>query len=159
MAMNVSQFVSSDNFNMAEFNDMISQINSGVNSEVTALTTLINSGAKIQTGSYVGTGTYGESNPCSLTFDTPPKLVWLTSYISSGTRKLFDTWDGRRTPFMDSAILTTSYLQPLGFGLRQPQLPYGKKSNDGKTIYWYNAEGVLYQYNETGDIYNYIAFF
>ena len=24
--------------------------------------------AKIQTGSYVGTGTYGESNPCSLTF-------------------------------------------------------------------------------------------
>lgn len=24
--------------------------------------------AKIQTGSYVGTGTYGEANPCSLTF-------------------------------------------------------------------------------------------
>ena len=25
--------------------------------------------AKIQTGSYVGTGTYGASNPCSLTFE------------------------------------------------------------------------------------------
>ena len=27
-------------------------------------------GAKIQTGSYVGTGTYGSANPCSLTFDS-----------------------------------------------------------------------------------------
>ena len=31
--------------------------------------------AKIQTGSYVGTGTYGSSAPCSLTFDFVPKLV------------------------------------------------------------------------------------
>ena len=28
--------------------------------------------AKIQTGSYVGTGTYGTANPCSLTFDFEP---------------------------------------------------------------------------------------
>lgn len=68
MALNVSQFQSSDNFNMAEFNDMISQINSGVNSEISALTTALNGKAKIQTGSYVGTGTYGSSNPCTLTF-------------------------------------------------------------------------------------------
>lgn len=34
-------------------------------------------GAKVQiaTGSYVGTGTYGESNPNSLTFEFEPKLV------------------------------------------------------------------------------------
>lgn len=32
-------------------------------------------GAKIQTGSYVGTGTYGSDNPCSLTFDKPPKFI------------------------------------------------------------------------------------
>lgn len=75
MSMNVTQFVGSDNFNMARFNAMIQQINSGVNSEVSALTNLINSGAKIQTGSYVGTGTYGSSNPCTLTFDFVPKLV------------------------------------------------------------------------------------
>ena len=37
---------------------------------VTSLNSLMtNLGAtRIQTGSYVGTGTYGESNPCSLTF-------------------------------------------------------------------------------------------
>ena len=31
--------------------------------------------AKIQTGSYVGTGTYGASNPCSLTFTFEPKML------------------------------------------------------------------------------------
>lgn len=35
--------------------------------------------AKIQTGSYVGTGTYGSSNPCSLTFDFVPKCVLISS--------------------------------------------------------------------------------
>ena len=30
---------------------------------------------RIATGSYVGTGTYGASNPCSLTFDFAPKLL------------------------------------------------------------------------------------
>ena len=32
-------------------------------------------GVRIATGSYVGTGTYGESNPNSLTFDFEPKFV------------------------------------------------------------------------------------
>ena len=34
-----------------------------------------NSRAKFQTGSYVGTGTYGASNPCSLTFDFVPEYI------------------------------------------------------------------------------------
>lgn len=33
--------------------------------------------AKIQTGSYVGTGTYGASNPNSLTFNFVPKFVYI----------------------------------------------------------------------------------
>ena len=35
--------------------------------------------AKIQTGSYAGTGTYGSDNPCSLTFDFVPKAVIITA--------------------------------------------------------------------------------
>ena len=31
--------------------------------------------ARIQTGSYVGTGTYGANNPCTLTFDFIPDLI------------------------------------------------------------------------------------
>lgn len=37
-------------------------------------------GARIETGSYVGTGTYGSSNPCSLTFGFEPKLVFITGW-------------------------------------------------------------------------------
>lgn len=33
--------------------------------------------AKIATGSYVGTGTYGSANPNSLTFDFVPKLIMI----------------------------------------------------------------------------------
>ena len=39
--------------------------------------------AKIQTGSYVGTGTYGANNPCSLTFDSEPKILWLLTKESN----------------------------------------------------------------------------
>lgn len=43
------------------------------NEALAALASAIASGAKIQTGSYVGTGTYGQANPCSLTFDFVPE--------------------------------------------------------------------------------------
>ena len=39
--------------------------------------------AKIATGSYVGTGTYGASNPCSLTFPFVPKVVVVVSNDAS----------------------------------------------------------------------------
>ena len=35
---------------------------------IDSILSLVSGGAKIQTGSYVGTGTYGQDNPCSLTF-------------------------------------------------------------------------------------------
>ena len=41
--------------------------------------TLIDSKARIQTGSYVGTGTYGPNHPCSLTFDVIPYFVYIQS--------------------------------------------------------------------------------
>ena len=76
MAMNVTPFVGTDNFNMETFNNMISQINSGVNSEISdvlaQLGTQLGTKAEIMYGSYVGTGTYGTANPCSLTFDFEP---------------------------------------------------------------------------------------
>ena len=40
--------------------------------------------ARFQMGSYVGTGTYGNKNPCSLTFDFVPKVVYISqpTYIT-----------------------------------------------------------------------------
>lgn len=40
-------------------------------------------GVQIATGSYVGTGKYGESNPNSLTFDTGILAVFLMGYSTS----------------------------------------------------------------------------
>lgn len=37
----------------------------------------IANGVKIETGSYTGTGTFGSSNPCSLTFGFNPKVVFI----------------------------------------------------------------------------------
>mgnify|MGYP007006847768 CR=1 FL=1 len=42
---------------------------------IDSILSLVSGGAKIQTGSYVGTGTYGQANPCSLTFGFEPKFV------------------------------------------------------------------------------------
>lgn len=80
MAMNVTPFVGTDNFNMETFNNMISQINSGVNGEISDVLAQLGTRAKIQTGSYVGTGTYGADNPCSLTFDFEPKICVVYRY-------------------------------------------------------------------------------
>ena len=44
--------------------------------------------AKIQTGSYVGTGTYGESNPCSLMFNFIPQLLFIFYNIGSSYKKI-----------------------------------------------------------------------
>ena len=43
------------------------------NQVFSAISTALDGKARIQTGSYVGTGTYGASNPCSLTFGKYPK--------------------------------------------------------------------------------------
>ena len=40
---------------------------------------------KIATGSYIGTGTYGANNPCSLTFPFVPKLVVLSNASTYST--------------------------------------------------------------------------
>ena len=85
MAMNVTPFVGTDNFNMETFNNMISQINGGVNSEISDVLAQLGTKAKVQTGSYVGTGTYGVNNPCSLTFDFAPKLVIIRKTNGSET--------------------------------------------------------------------------
>lgn len=53
---------------------------------------------RIQTGSYTGTGTYGASNPCSLTFSFAPKFVLVmrstsTTHVATSGHSL--TWTGQ----------------------------------------------------------------
>ena len=152
MAINVTPFVGTDNFNMATFNNMISQINSGVNNEIQTLASQlgvqIDSKAKIQTGSYVGTGTYGADNPCSLTFDFRPIVV----YISPG---------GNNGMFLINIDNCVSYVgtstHTIGY------LVNGHCIFNENSVSWYSTDtesdtyGAKSQGNSEGNIYQYFA--
>ena len=53
---------------------------------------LLDGGVKIATGSYVGTGTYGSSNPNSLTFDFKPKALFI---CEQGDTVIKVAWTGQ----------------------------------------------------------------
>ncbi|MDE6454330.1 MAG: hypothetical protein K2L38_00100, partial [Dysosmobacter sp.] len=128
--------------------------------------------AKIATGSYVGTGTYGVDHPCSITFpfspiyvqivdgsiyDRIPTLTWGYQYAAND----WGYYNGIYCP-----ALTTDYVIYRGFGRRSEYgIPYGKISPDGKTLHWYSTYnrsggtlGPEEQYNVSGKAYHWIAF-
>ena len=85
-------------------------------------------GARIQTGSYIGTGTYGLSNPNSLSFDfNPAFLVVLPEKITStGTTAGL---------YMLGGAKTTSYTS--GSNDSACDVTWGEK-----TVSWYSAAGT-----------------
>ena len=106
--------------------------------------------AKIQTGSYVGTGTYGAANPCSLTFDFVPKFLYIKSTNSSSAGF-----------FLPHTLTNTfKYYAYQGFIQNtaiQSSNCYGKMEET--TLSWYYtmvSEGVGSQFNTSGT-YHYIA--
>jgi len=94
--------------------------------------------AKIQTGSYVGTGTYGASNPCSLTFDFSPAILSITTKSGYGEIRGNDT-------------VLFSYLPIQGT----------RYKFDGNTVTWAVSNSSSYdagdQQNESGKTYYYVA--
>lgn len=126
----------------------------------------------IYTTSYVGTGTYGSSNPTTLTFDFVPEIViWyrysypklksnssdvdltsLLTYYGNGGYYTSTGFDN----LIITADLTTAYQPGQGFFCGNKSYDfssydamgsYAKKSSDGKTIYWYNTLAPQYQCN------------
>lgn len=111
--------------------------------------------AKIQTGSYIGTGTYGSKNPNTLTFDFEPKLLIVSGTVNghTSTKQVYG--------------VTVIYIEgqnEYGF-LVQTNAGYvnGNVYRDGNTISWYStdtssnyAPGL--QFNISGKTYSYIAF-
>lgn len=117
-------------------------------------------GAKIATGSYTGTGTYGSSNPCSLTFDFVPKVIMFTVKYSLTDKNWIWFDSSKALPrFIPCHVFSTSYVVNLAaMESSSGSSSYGKKSSDGKTIYWYNTQGALYQQNSSSMTHYYIAF-
>lgn len=154
-------FQLTDQFNMANFNEKIADTNTYIQEMVAAAQA---AGAKIQTGSYVGTGTYGQANPCSLTFDFAPKLIFLMSYLRNGDRyNLFPYADGWITVmYAPNLTIGFSDYNSAGFGYRSNLgICYGAKSADSKTISWYfdgsTGDVSFNQANKEAYVYSYVA--
>lgn len=118
-------------------------------------------GAQIQTGSYVGTGTYGASNPCSLTFDFEPVLFVLLGATAS-TGRLFDASGGygftQQANVVLCSQLTTGYVQYMGpSSYTDTASSYGKMSSDGLTMFWYSTNSSYSQYNDSNRTYHWLA--
>lgn len=111
--------------------------------------------AKIQTGSYVGTGTYGANNPCSLTFDFEPKVVFIEKY------KYYDTpfyASGAAATFRDFNILINPCVGGNG---TNASCHIAWNSNTVSWYFDYTPVGERYmnsfQQNVNGQTYHYIG--
>lgn len=108
-----------------------------------------NTKCQIQTGSYVGTGTYGRDNPCSLTFNFAPKLVFIASnkaFWGSSTMPSYS----ELTFIIDVGVtgyISENYAVATEFNM----------SNGGKTMTWNNTNNAQGQMNFSEVQYHYVA--
>ena len=126
---------------------------------------------KIQMGSYVGTGTYGKDNRCSLTFNFVPKVVYI---IQSGRTSITNG---------NTIFLIESHFMHMVSGAETGIGDYAYKKNGesdenyvggdslvfcsfkDKTVSWYNCKIGFYesgskainQMNDSGTKYYWIA--
>lgn len=102
--------------------------------------------AKVQTGSYVGTGTYGKSNPTQLTFNFVPKLV----FWFDDTGKTLTSW------------MAYVYGSSVTIGAGASRAPGGCQITlTGNTLSWYttSTDSMAYsmQANRSGYTYTWVA--
>ena len=103
--------------------------------------------ARIATGSYTGTGTYGENNPNSLTFEFVPRFFTVGSLetISDGSGYVHSVGRGYIMLIINGGLA-------LGYNLSSN---YCKL--DGNTISWYAYDNADDQFNSSGKKFGYIA--
>ena len=128
----------------------------------------LNSTPKIEFKSYTGTGKYGSSNPTSVTFSFTPMIVMMVA-VNNPTNSYNIGFNGTLSrQIMTINELSTTYGLGLGFccdvnsQTNVSNQCYGKKSSDGKTIYWYtgynsSSWGPVYQCNDSNTTYYLLA--
>ena len=93
-------------------------------------------GTQVYTGSYTGTGTYGSSNPNTLTFPFEPKILVVGNY-----------WQ-----------FTAPYGCPSAPCMGSGNSVGGVNLNwSGNSVSWYSTRSDTLQLNESGKTYNYFA--
>lgn len=102
---------------------------------------------RIVTGSYVGTGTYGEDNPNSLTFDYLPKILFVYGYSAALDRA-------------DAGFIWINE-HPIGYTFYLSGNTFQTKVNvtcSGNVVSWY-GNSASFQANTKNYIYPYFSIF
>lgn len=108
--------------------------------------------ARIVTGSYVGTGTYGENNPNTLEFGFIPKLVIVSNKTNTTS---FNYWF---TAFFYYGVETIQYYR--ASGSPSASTAYGGTESVSwnlSILNWFNSSSAMGQLNASGNTYYYIA--
>lgn len=123
-------------------NDVFQQIKTLIDNTQSS----IESRAKIQTGSYVGTGTYGKDNPTILTFPFKPKLLAIQN--DEETNLSFNRLGSATDVIVRGVTRFPDKTREPGSGY----IEWGEN-----TISIYSGMSASYQKNESGVTYYYIA--
>lgn len=100
-------------------------------------------GAQIETGSYVGTGTYGEDNPSSLTFGFEPKFVVV---VETGVQTIYG-----KNGFI------WLYNSSGAFSFTTSNSSYGCTTSLSSNIFYWYGSNANNQLNVSDTTYNYVA--
>ena len=118
---------------------------------------LPNTFTRMQIVSYVGTGTYGESNPCSITADFPIKTLFFIGMKNDYYGSYRWIGDGN-IMIIPTEILSVEYQEYIPLYGQEYNSSYMKISSDRKTVYWYNTDNDDFQLNNTSNEYYFICF-
>lgn len=116
--------------------------------------------AVIETGSYVGTGTYGENNPNRLIFKGKPIMVFIADHNDPSSNHLMRVWmfpcfayNRNNNEYDDPGYFNIAESSGNGYG--QPEDVFAKVS--GTTLMWYGREDADDQINQSTYRYYYFA--
>ena len=103
---------------------------------------------KIETGSYVGTGTSGSSNPNTLTFGFEPKILFVSKQDQNLNSVGF---------FMLACKGVTNAQCMHAAQNTAPQGPFCARNWSENSVSWYNTSGSTEQLNMNNETYFYVA--
>ena len=114
--------------------------------EISTAISQISGKANVATGSYVGTGTYGSNNPCTLTFDFVPQVIFINPQGNESYRINPIT---RPIQYIYGLEYQTNSSYQTAFRV---SLSYNET-----TVSWYSTDNASRQQNYSNTTYYYIA--
>lgn len=144
------QYTEKYQFKLIEGSDAFSQ--EPINENTQAMEAILARLPRTQVGSYVGTGTFGEDNPNTLTFEFQPKVVLFDLECHNHYAVFPYIWGGKKLSVLHSFETSAG-----GYS----SLFDNRVTVEGNTMSWYTdnslSGGETVQMNGSGMTYRYIA--